>query len=101
MNWRVAAPAESSTEALSMRSARRANATLALVACVSGEDLERVHSSLMSPLAWDLGHIAAFEDLWLAHRYGGRPLLRDELMDVYDAFETPARSRRPALPARR
>src|ERR1700691_319558 len=70
--------------------------TLALVAGVSDADLERVHSPLMSPLVWDLGHIAAFEDLWLAHRTGGLPLLRDDLMDVYDAFETP-RAHRGAL----
>ncbi len=67
--------------------------TLALVASVSDEDLERVHSELMSPLAWDLGHIAAFEDLWIVHRYGGRPLLREDLADTYDAFETPRASR--------
>jgi iron(II)-dependent oxidoreductase len=71
--------------------------TLALVASIGDEDLERVHSSLMSPLVWDLGHIAAFEDLWLNHRYGGHPLLRDDLADVYDAFETP-RAGRGELP---
>jgi len=70
--------------------------TLALVASVSDEDLERVHSTLMSPLVWDLGHIAAFEDLWLVHRHGERPLLREDLADVYDAFETP-RAKRGAL----
>jgi iron(II)-dependent oxidoreductase len=43
----------------------------------------------MSPLVWDLGHIAAYEDLWLAHRHGGMPLLRPDLADCYDAFETP------------
>ncbi|HLI61102.1 MAG TPA: ergothioneine biosynthesis protein EgtB [Solirubrobacteraceae bacterium] len=63
--------------------------TLGLVAGISDEDLERVHSTLMSPLVWDLGHIAAFEDLWIAHRHGGRPLLRGDLADTYDAFETP------------
>ena len=67
--------------------------TLALVASVSDEDLERVHSELMSPLVWDLGHIAAFEDLWIVHRYGGRPLLREDLADIYDAFETPRAGR--------
>ncbi len=67
--------------------------TLALVASVSDADLERVHSTLMSPLVWDLGHIAAFEDLWLVHRYGDQPMLRDDLADVYDAFETPRASR--------
>jgi iron(II)-dependent oxidoreductase len=67
--------------------------TLELVSPVADAELELVQSTLMSPLVWDLGHIAAFEDLWLAHRYGGLPLLRDELMDVYDAFETPRASR--------
>jgi gamma-glutamyl hercynylcysteine S-oxide synthase len=71
--------------------------TLALVAGVSDEDLERVHSTLMSPLVWDLGHIAAFEDLWLVHRFGGRPLLREGLAEIYDAFETP-RAGRGELP---
>jgi iron(II)-dependent oxidoreductase len=67
--------------------------TLALVAPISEADLERVHSKLMSPLVWDLGHIAAFEDLWLVHRHGGRPLQRDGLAEIYDAFETPRASR--------
>jgi gamma-glutamyl hercynylcysteine S-oxide synthase len=71
--------------------------TLALVGPFSDAELEHVHSTLMSPLVWDLGHIAAFEDLWLVHRYGGRPLLREDLADVYDAFETP-RSERGDLP---
>ncbi|HWH11409.1 MAG TPA: ergothioneine biosynthesis protein EgtB [Solirubrobacteraceae bacterium] len=71
--------------------------TLGLVAGISDDDLERVHSPLMSPLVWDLGHIAAFEDLWLAHRHGGLELLRPDLMDVYDAFETP-RADRGRLP---
>jgi iron(II)-dependent oxidoreductase len=67
--------------------------TLTLVASIDDEALERVQSTLMSPLVWDLGHIAAFEDLWLNHRYGERPLLRDDLADVYDAFETPRAGR--------
>jgi gamma-glutamyl hercynylcysteine S-oxide synthase len=67
--------------------------TLELVAPFSDADLEHVHSTLMSPLVWDLGHIAAFEDLWLAHRHGGLPLLREDLADVYDAFETPREGR--------
>jgi iron(II)-dependent oxidoreductase len=67
--------------------------TLDLVRHVSDEDLEAVHSTLMSPLVWDLGHIAAFEDLWLNHRHGGVRLLHDDLADVYDAFETPRAGR--------
>jgi iron(II)-dependent oxidoreductase len=67
--------------------------TLELVAPFSDAELEEVHSTLMSPLVWDLGHIAAFEDLWLAHRHSGLPLLREDLADVYDAFETPRAGR--------
>jgi len=67
--------------------------TLSLVAPFSHEELERVHHPLMSPLCWDLGHIAAYEDLWIAHRHGGGDLLRGDLADLYDAFETPRRVR--------
>ncbi len=67
--------------------------TLALVAPISDEDLMKVHSPLMSPLVWDLGHIAAFEDLWLVHRVGGQPMVRADLARTYDAFETPRAER--------
>jgi iron(II)-dependent oxidoreductase len=63
--------------------------TLALVSHLSEEQLTTMHCSIMSPLAWDLGHIAAYEDLWLAHRLAGLELLRGDLAGVYDAFETP------------
>jgi gamma-glutamyl hercynylcysteine S-oxide synthase len=76
--------------------------TLSLVEHVSDDDLERVHSPIMSPLAWDLAHIAAYEDLWLAQRHGGLELLRGDLAALYDAFETPraARGEVDALGAR-
>ena len=67
--------------------------TLALVESVGDADLNRVHDPLMSPLVWDIGHIAAFEDLWLAQRTGGLPPLRAELSEVYDASETPRAQR--------
>jgi iron(II)-dependent oxidoreductase len=63
--------------------------TLALVAPLPPAELERVQHPLMSPLDWDLGHIAAYEDLWIVHRHGGAPLLRPDLAHLYDAFETP------------
>lgn len=71
--------------------------TFSLVSSVCDSDLERVHSPLMSPLVWDLGHIAAFEDLWLGHRHGGLDLLRPDLAELYDAIETP-RADRGELP---
>jgi iron(II)-dependent oxidoreductase len=63
--------------------------TLTLVAHLDDPQLSAVHSPIMSPLAWDLGHVAAYEDLWLNHRAAGRPLLRPGLAELYDAFETP------------
>ena len=71
--------------------------TLALVADVAEDDMNRVHDPLMSPLVWDLGHIGAFEDLWLCQRAAGMEPLRPDLAQVYDAFETP-RSDRGELP---
>src|ERR671937_1035447 len=63
--------------------------TLALVAHLDDAELERQVDPIMSPLVWDLAHIAAYEDLWLVHRLAGEPLLQPELAAVYDAFETP------------
>ncbi len=76
--------------------------TFRLVEHLDPEQLTRVLSPIMSPLSWDLGHVAAYEDLWLNHRLAGRELLRDDLAALYDAFETPpAGARRPRVPARR
>jgi iron(II)-dependent oxidoreductase len=93
---RAAAPASPQARALTALSETRER-TLSLVAGFDAATLERVHSTLLSPLVWDLGHIAAFEDLWICHRLGGLPLLRPDLAEVYDAFETP-RARRGDLP---
>jgi iron(II)-dependent oxidoreductase len=71
--------------------------TLLLIGGVSEEALNQVHDPLMSPIAWDLGHIATFEDLWLAQNPFDRPPLRGDLADVYDPFTAP-RDRRGALP---
>jgi gamma-glutamyl hercynylcysteine S-oxide synthase len=39
--------------------------TLLLISGLSDEDLHRQHDPLMSPIIWDVGHIAHFEELWL------------------------------------
>ena len=70
--------------------------TLALVEPLCEEQIDRQYSPIMSPLAWDLGHIAAFADLWVA-RAGGTEPVRPDLFEVYDATETP-RARRGDLP---
>ena len=63
--------------------------TLWLVAPVCDPNLDRVHNPLMSPLAWDLAHIAAFEELWICTRVGDRDPMHPDLLHVYDAIETP------------
>src|SRR4051795_9669921 len=63
--------------------------TFGLVAHLDEDRLTAALNPIMSPLAWDLGHVAAYEDLWLNHRVGGRELLREDLAALYDAFETP------------
>jgi gamma-glutamyl hercynylcysteine S-oxide synthase len=70
--------------------------TLALVSRLDHAALEAVHSPLLSPLVWDLGHIAAFEDLWISRSFGTE-MLAPELTQVYDADETP-RAHRGSLP---
>jgi len=67
--------------------------TLALVEPLDDEQLNTVYSPILSPLAWDLGHIANFEELWLVQTIGGREPLHGDLGRFYDAIENPRRIR--------
>jgi gamma-glutamyl hercynylcysteine S-oxide synthase len=67
--------------------------TLSLVEPLDDEQLNRVWSPILSPLAWDLGHIANFEELWLVQTVGGREPLNGELGRFYDAIENPRKVR--------
>src|SRR6202158_970734 len=71
--------------------------TSLLTDCVDEADLVRQHSPLMSPLVWDLAHIANQEELWLLRNVGGREPMHPEIDPLYDAFEHP-RAERPTLP---
>jgi iron(II)-dependent oxidoreductase len=75
-----------------------------IVAPLSDEDLSRQHSRLMSPLVWDLGHMAHFESLWLLRKLGpelGADAVgwsRDAAFDpIYDPIGVP-RAERDRLP---
>jgi iron(II)-dependent oxidoreductase len=89
------------TEALREQVASRLLAararTSGLTDCVDEADLTRQHSPLMSPLVWDLAHIANQEELWLLRGVGGREPMHPEIDPLYDAFEHP-RAIRPTLP---
>ncbi|MCH0541576.1 ergothioneine biosynthesis protein EgtB [Streptomyces sp. MUM 203J] len=71
--------------------------TARLTDCVDDGELTAQHSPLMSPLAWDLAHIANQEELWLLRAVGGHEPLRPEIDPLYDAFRHP-RATRPSLP---
>ncbi|HEV2643347.1 MAG TPA: ergothioneine biosynthesis protein EgtB [Candidatus Elarobacter sp.] len=70
--------------------------TLLLVAPLSENDLRAQHDPLMSPILWDLGHIAHFEELWLTRNLAG-PIEFSEMPGMYNPFEHP-RAMRAALP---
>ena len=84
-------------DAIASRLVEARERTLRLVEPLDEEQLNRVYSPLLSPLAWDLGHIANFEELWLVQTIGGREPLDGDLGRLYDAIENP-RSGRNELP---
>jgi gamma-glutamyl hercynylcysteine S-oxide synthase len=69
--------------------------TLLLVSNLSDDDLHRQHDPLMSPIIWDLGHIAHFEELWLTRNLEGK-IEFSEMPGLYNPFEHP-RATRAAL----
>jgi gamma-glutamyl hercynylcysteine S-oxide synthase len=87
----------SSKEAIVDRLAAARRRTYELIEPLDDERLNRVYSPILSPLAWDLGHIANFEELWLVQTIGKREPLHGELGRLYDAIENPRR-RRGELP---
>jgi iron(II)-dependent oxidoreductase len=66
--------------------------TLTILAPLSDADAAAQHDSLMSPVIWDLGHIAAFENLWLLRNTSG-PIEFSEMPGTYDPFAHPRATR--------
>jgi iron(II)-dependent oxidoreductase len=71
--------------------------TLLLVAPLSDEELRVQHDPLMSPVVWDLGHIAHFEEVWLLEQVEGGGPGSEGLRGMYNPTEHP-RSTREGLP---
>ena len=71
--------------------------TTALLEPLDDAALTRQASPLMSPLVWDLAHVAHYEELWLLREIAGAPPTDELYDDVYDAFRHP-RAERPTLP---
>jgi gamma-glutamyl hercynylcysteine S-oxide synthase len=83
----------SSKAAIADRLAEARRRTYELIEPLDDEQLNRVYSPILSPLAWDLGHIANFEELWLVQTIGEREPLHGELGRFYDAIENPRKTR--------
>jgi iron(II)-dependent oxidoreductase len=83
----------SSKDAIAERLAEARQRTLELIEPLDDEQLNRVYSPILSPLAWDLGHIANFEELWLVQTIGGLEPMHGELGRFYDAIENPRKTR--------
>lgn len=66
--------------------------TLLLIEPLTDEDLRVQHDALMSPVVWDLGHIAHFEELWLTRNVHGKVEF-GEMPGIYNPFEHPRRVR--------
>jgi gamma-glutamyl hercynylcysteine S-oxide synthase len=92
----IAAPRPTDRRAIE-RDLREARArTFLLLEPLSDEELREQHDPLMSPILWDLGHIAHFEELWLIRNLAG-PIEFVEMPGLYNPFEHP-RSERGSLP---
>ncbi len=83
-------------QSIADRLAEARDRTLLLVEPLADEQLNTVYSPILSPLAWDLGHIANFEELWLVQRVGDREPISvggGQLGALYDAIENPRKVR--------
>ncbi len=66
--------------------------TQALVTPLSDDDARMQHDPLLSPIVWDLGHIAGFEELWLIRNLEDGVTF-GEMPGTYNPFEHPRRER--------
>jgi len=75
--------------------------TLGFVQPLSDDDLTRQHSPLMSPIVWDLCHIAHFEEVWLLENVETAGAGSEGLRGIYDPLKNPRSLRgQLALPTR-
>jgi iron(II)-dependent oxidoreductase len=68
--------------------------TLELIEPLSEERLTRQHVPIMSPIVWDLGHIANYEEQWSIRALDPRAPIDDALDRMYDPVANPRPTRR-------
>src|ERR1700682_6456414 len=89
---RLAAPRRPSKNEIAHLLTEARERTLLLISGLSDEDLHRQHDPLMSPIIWDVGHIAHFEELWLTQNLDGA-IEFSEMPGMYNPFEHPRATR--------
>ena len=67
--------------------------TMRLLSSVSEADQRVQHDVLMSPIIWDLGHIAHFEEVWLVDNLGRSWEGSEGLRGLYNPFDNPRKTR--------
>lgn len=68
--------------------------TLSLIAGLDWQILQAQHVPILSPMVWDLGHIANFEELWLCQSLAGLEPLKAEFATMFDAVLNPRPTRK-------
>jgi iron(II)-dependent oxidoreductase len=63
--------------------------TLELIEPLTDEQLARQHSPIMSPIVWDLGHIANYEEQWSIRALDATAPLDPDLDRMYDPVANP------------
>src|SRR6478672_11155322 len=89
---RLAAPVRPSKDDIAHLLTEARDRTLFLISSLSDEDMHLQHDPLMSPIIWDVGHIAHFEELWLTQNLDG-PIEFSEMPGLYNPFEHPRATR--------
>jgi gamma-glutamyl hercynylcysteine S-oxide synthase len=92
----IAIPSRTTRQFIARELLEARNRTLLLLSPLSDDELRAQHDPLMSPILWDLGHIAHFEELWLTRNLDG-PIEFVEMPGLFNPFEHP-RSARGSLP---
>lgn len=85
---RGAAHAARRTDLESMLSTIRSR-TFQMTDALTDDDLHRQFNSLMSPIVWDMGHVANFEEYWLLRELDGRAAHDPDLDGLYNPFDNP------------
>ncbi len=84
-------------EAIRQRLRRVRDRTLELVSVLDRDVLRRQHIPILSPMIWDLGHIAHFEETWLVRELAGHAPIDPDAGALFDPVRNP-RPTREGLP---